>query len=208
MEKYVEIIQPVLKKYWIEVGLLTVAILLAIFSLVLAHPTSARQNRPVFTKKTASVKKELVFIDIEGAVAKPGLYKFDSQPRLKDVLEKAGSLSEKADGIYFSKNFNLAKIISDQEKIYIPSIDDVLSGPNLSNVYPSGQLALDSNQDNTHVGINTASLDELDTLPGIGQVTAQKIIDNRPYQSIDELSQKKIVKSNVYEQIKNIVTID
>jgi competence protein ComEA len=57
------------------------------------------------------------------------------------------------------------------------------------------------------VNINTASESELDTLPGVGNVTAGKIISNRPYNALDELLSKKVVNTGVFEQIKDKITI-
>lgn len=56
------------------------------------------------------------------------------------------------------------------------------------------------------ININTASSVELDLLPQIGEKTAQKIIENRPYEQIDELKTKKIVSKNLFEKIKNMIS--
>lgn len=58
------------------------------------------------------------------------------------------------------------------------------------------------------INVNTASLEQLDELPGIGKSTAQNIIQNRPYDTIEELVTKKAVKKNIYERIKDLIDIN
>ena len=74
-------------------------------------------------------------------------------------------------------------------------------------VQPAGDFTNQSTQ-STLININTASFEELDTLPGVGKVIGQKIINNRPYSSIEELQTKKIVNKSTYEKIKDLITVD
>lgn len=145
-----------------------------------------------------SIKSEMkeIFVDIEGAVQKPGVYKLNSDSRIQDVLIAAGGLSQDADRVYLEKKVNLAQKLTDGVKIYLPKISDaeVLS-----------TVKQDAGQ--TLININTASIPELDSLPGIGAVTAQKIIEGRPYGSIGELMGKKIVNSSVFEKIKEKISV-
>ena len=64
----------------------------------------------------------------------------------------------------------------------------------------------DSNQSPTIINLNTASAEELDTLPGVGAVTVNKIINGRPYSTIEDLLNKKIVNKGVFENIKGLIT--
>ena len=97
------------------------------------------------------------------------------------------------------KNINLAAKLVDGGKIYIPELK--------IEVDSQGQGAKDSQVQETKININTASIAKLDKLWGIGEATAKKIIEARPYQKIEELLEKKIVKSNVWEQIKDKITV-
>lgn len=138
-----------------------------------------------------------IFVDIEGAVVKPGVYKLKTDSRIQDVLIAAGGLSQDADRSYVEKKLNLAQRLSDGLKIYVPKISE---GNSMS------LIQQDTGQ--TLININTASIPELDSLPGIGNVTAQKIIDGRPYGAIEELLNKKAVNSSVYEKIKEKISVN
>lgn len=137
-----------------------------------------------------------IFVDIGGAVIKPGIFRFPPESRVNDLLVAAGGLAADADRDWVSQNLNLARKLTDGEKIYIPFQGKTVED---SSSLRKGESSL--------ININTASLAELDTLWGVGPVTAQKIIDNRPYAKIEDLLDKKIIKSNVYEAIKDQVSV-
>lgn len=139
-----------------------------------------------------------IMVEIAGEVVKPGVYELMAGSRVNDLLTVAGGLAEGADRSWVSRNLNLAQKLVDGAKIFIPSRETNLS--NLPNL-PSPQVL--SNK----INLNTASVAELDSLWGIGEATAQKIIAGRPYQRPEELLEKKIVKSNVWEAIKDQVTV-
>jgi len=122
-----------------------------------------------------------------------------------------------ADKNFFARNYNLARLVNDQEKIYVPATWEINSG-----IFIESQRTLDyilpaevpvnskmaqSETISNKLNLNTATVEELDSLPGIGQATAQKIIQNRPYKSIDELLIKKAVKKNIYENIKDLIEL-
>lgn len=152
-----------------------------------------------------SPPSSLIYVDVAGAVRKPGVYTFTKGARLHKAMLEAGGLSDQADLVHFSKNINQARIIEDQEKIYIPSKNEGASQEvSDSNLNPVSTTASPTQE---LVNINTASQAQLEGLPGIGKVTAEQIINNRPYTSLEELSTQKILKSNVYEQIKNSISL-
>jgi len=142
-----------------------------------------------------------VFVDVGGAVMQPGLYKLSGEGRINDALMAAGGLSQKADRDWFSKNINLAQKVSDGSKIYI-----VFKGEN--QVASGGSTgAVAGTAVTRKINVNTASATELDKLWGVGPATAEKIINGRPYSSVEELKTKKILKSNVYERIKDEISV-
>ncbi len=208
-----------IKKYLIEIFLLTLAFIITIVSLVVLIQSSKvekKENDIEISQISQSNKilNEKIFIDISGSVKNPGLYELKINSRLKNALDKAGGFDENADKNFFYRNFNLARILQDQEKIYIPSIWEVNNGYiketpiTFDFVSPVSSNINLENQNNNLIDINSADLEDLDSLPGIGKITAQKIIDNRPYQSIDELSTKKVVNKSTFEKIKNLITVE
>ncbi|MBI2012688.1 ComEA family DNA-binding protein [Candidatus Curtissbacteria bacterium] len=130
-----------------------------------------------------------IVVHVDGAVAAPGVYKLTTDSRIGDAIKAAGGFAKDAD----TAKVNLAAKIADGQKILIPKKGEAdVKG-----------LSLDGGL----ININTASEKELDTLPGIGPVTAQKIIASRPYSDSGELLSKKVVSGSVYEKIKGLITV-
>lgn len=143
-----------------------------------------------------------IFVDIEGAVENPGVYELEKDSRLENLLVAAGGLSAEADREWMAKFLNLAQKLTDGAKIYIPKIGET----SVSKDIQTGQTVAGETV-TIKVNVNTATAAELDKLWGIGPVTAAKIIDNRPYQTVEELLTRKILKSNVYEANKDKLSV-
>lgn len=160
---------------------------------------------------SAQVASKEIVVDISGAVVKPGVYKLSDGARMQDLMIIAGGLAENADRVWVDKYINLAAKLTDAQKIFIPAVGDTplqsreesakssRGTSEGSEVVAGASMGL--------VNINTASLSELDTLPGIGPVYGQNIIEHRPYSSVEELLSKGALKKSVYEKIKDKVTI-
>ncbi len=137
-------------------------------------------------------------VDIEGAVLKPGVYELTPGSRISDLLIKAGGLTAEADREWVSKNLNLAAKLTDGGKVYIPKAGETKV---------LGTAAKGGVETGSAININNATLSELDKLPGVGPVTAQKIIDGRPYQTVEELLSRKIVGQSTFEKIKGSLSV-
>ncbi|MCS7092427.1 MAG: helix-hairpin-helix domain-containing protein [Patescibacteria group bacterium] len=145
-----------------------------------------------------------IFVEVSGEVKNPGVYEMSIEDRVFEALNKAGGFTENADTAFVDKVINKAAKLVDGQKIYIPKAgkqSEVLSANN-SSVNKSDQTVSTS-----LVNINTDSLQKLDSLPGIGPTYAQRIIDQRPYSSIEELKSKKVIPNSVFEKIKDKVTV-
>lgn len=169
-------------------------ILLGYGLISLTEPTDSSEEI-IIGSTDAAVSASKIKADIEGAVVKPGVYELSSNSRIQDLVIAAGGLSQDADREWVSKNINLAAKVSDGAKLYVPKAGE--RQESTSSI--PGQANL--------ININSATSKDLDTLPGIGPATAEKIIQNRPYQTLDELLSKKVVGSKVFEDIKDKITI-
>ncbi len=138
-----------------------------------------------------------IVVEVAGAVISPGIYKFPPESRTIDAVSAAGGMAARADREWVSKNINMAKVLKDAEKIYIPSLGE------MGKIAGEGVATVRGLTD-----INKASLTELESLPGIGPVTAKKVIDGRPYKEIEQLLTHKVVNKNVFEQIRGLIKAD
>lgn len=199
LDKYI----PLLKQYYLPLGLGLVGLIFLVYGLIALLGGSSPSKDIMFeagSEATESAKVKEIIIDVSGAVLKPGVYRLAFDSRVQDALVAAGGLSEAADRAWVAKNLNLALKLKDGVKIYIPPLrSESFAGQasTVGSIYYTEGL----------ININTASEGELDTLPGIGPVTAAKIINARPYEAIEDLLNKKIVGSKVFEQIREKITV-
>ena len=140
----------------------------------------------IVKEKSESV---MLVVDIEGAVHNPGVYKLNLGSRVADVIDAAGGFTDDADIIWIDSRINRAERIVDGYKLYVPAKND-----------EKNEAAVNKTSD--VISINFAGTAELEDLPGIGEVTAGKIIQGRPYNKLTDLVERKIVTQKVYEQIK------
>ncbi len=210
MNGLIKSFQPIFERYKIEAFLLFSSLTIAIISGFIFVLSQSRENEelPILEPvKTASLTENKILVDLSGAVERADVYEISSGARLKDVLILAGGLSAEADRQFFARNFNLARVMKDQEKIYIPNTRETQNGETAEIQQSLANIETNTLGATEKISINTASLDQLDSLPGIGKVTAQKIIQNRPYQSIDEFLNKKVVGKSLFEKIKDLIQI-
>ena len=147
-----------------------------------------------------------VVIDISGEVINPGLYRLVGDVRINDALIRAGGLSAQADRDWVAKNLNLAEKLMDGQKIFICKIGDVL-GDQSRDVSQNVSTISDIKV----VRINTATIEQLDTLSGVGPSIAKKIIDYRTqnggFKNIEELKLVSGIGDKMYEKIKDDVSL-
>ena len=187
------------RPYLVSVGLLGGFLLgVGVLSAVLIANKSVSSGVEVMLVDEETRGSGEVFVDVGGAVEKPGVYSLKSDSRVNDVLVLAGGFSDKADNNWVSKNLNLAQKVVDGQKLYIPFEGESSKDAPLQS---KGTSLTDK------ININSASISNLDTLWGVGEATAKKIVEGRPYGSIDELLTRKIVKANVYEEIKDEISV-
>lgn len=156
--------------------------------------------------------EEIVVVHIIGEVNNPGVVTLPEGSRIIDAINMAGGKTEEAD---LSK-INLAYIVEDGTQIYIPRINENLNQVNLiSDGAGIGVIINDSNVEenkvDAKVNINTANKEKLETLPGIGETTAQKIIDyresNGKFKTIEDIKNVSGIGEAKYESLKDKITV-
>jgi DNA uptake protein ComE-like DNA-binding protein len=156
---------------------------------------------------TTPVEAKTIVVEVSGSVEKPGVYKLSEGARVEDLLIAGGGISADADRTWVEKYINRAAKLTDGQKLYILKTGEQTNNSSANN---SGGIKVDQGifgvSSGTLVNINTASLSELDALPGIGQVYGQSIIEHRPYSDIGELVSRGALKQGVYDKIKDLVT--
>lgn len=136
-----------------------------------------------------------IYVDIGGAVHKPGLYTLDKGARVKDGITAAGGALPDAD----MSGVNLAKKLNDEEKLYIPKQEES-SSPQMSSESTSSGV----------VSIQNGSKEELMTLPGVGEKTAEKIMEYRsahPFTKVEDLKEVPGIGEKTFESLKNNIQL-
>ncbi len=164
-------------------------------------------------------------VEVRGEVNNPGTYWISSASRLGEVIELAGGLTAKADHKYVEKQLNLSQKLKDEQKILIPTNEEKELEKLLSDYCKNDQeMAEASNNHKEDAGsstaesegtsvnkecisINHASANELQNLTGVGEKTAQLIIEGRPYSKISELTNVKGIGETTIEKLENEVCL-
>ena len=159
-------------------------------------------------EETTTMMPQNCYVDIKGEVLRPGVYEFSCESRMQEVIKKAGGFTEEAD----ETKINLAQKISDQMQIIVPNLHSKQEGGvtegnsekgNLSNTTPS-------NSKQGTVNINTATLEELQTIKGIGKKKAEAILQYRKehgaFRTKEDLLQVKGIGKKALEAIESQVT--
>jgi competence protein ComEA len=134
-----------------------------------------------------------VLVDVGGAVKNPGVFELPAGARVEDALAAAGGPSDTADLNLLT--LSRASLVTDGQKITVPQ-------PGVAPVVESASPA-----DAGCVRINAASAAALDTLPGIGEVRAQRIIEGRPFATPQALVETKILPASVFADIADLICL-
>jgi competence protein ComEA len=189
------------------------------FILTAAPPSGLTSDFPTFSPAASIPAGEMLRVEVSGAVVQPGVYELEVGSRVIDAVGAAGGWNRRVDPLRVEICLNLAAPLVDGSAIRVPTRDDsfllgitgiscgsLFAGP--GEVAASDAAAPDGTQPGQKINLNTASADELDTLPGIGPVTAQKIITSReeaPFLIVDDLLERGIVSQGVLEKIRPLV---
>ena len=156
----------------------------------------------VLAEKTeaSTTQETVIFVDIKGAVKNPGVYQMKVGDRVKDALDAAGGLTAEAD----SQKVNLAKRLEDQMVIVVPKVGEE------AEEIPAGETRKEATKEGK-VNINTATVEELKTLKGVGEKKAEAIIEyrkkNGSFQTKEDLMKVRGIGKKLFESFQErIVT--
>ncbi len=177
------------------------------------------------SEKTESIKKEksTVYVDIKGAINNPGVYEMDYDSRIIDVIKEAGDLTDQAD----TSVLNLSKKVEDEMYIIIYTKEEMKSYkekliPNKTIIKEVEKKIICPDDDNDaclkvnnssiegKININSASKEELESLPSIGSSKADKIIEYRnksKFETIEDIKKVDGIGDSLYEKIKDNIEI-
>ena len=153
-----------------------------------------------------------IVVYVEGAVVRPGLLRLPNGSRVGDAIAGAGGFSPRVDGVATAQTLNLAEPLADGAKIHVPElgappVPSALVPPSPA-VAPAGSFPATGSSG--LVDINVADGPALETLPGIGPVTASRILEARaqqPFATVDELRARGLVGEATFEKIRDLVTV-
>lgn len=147
----------------------------------------------------------VIYVHVGGAVHRPGLYEVAEGSRVFDAVEAAGGATDRAD----LDSLNLASKVKDGDKILVPHrVEPGADPPPGGAPAPAGGSAVSAGG---LINLNSATLEQLDSLPGVGPSTAQKIIDYRTqhggFRSVDELMEVPGIGPAKFAELKDKVTV-
>ena len=158
-------------------------------------------------EETTTIMPQNCYVDIKGEVLRPGVYEFSCESRMQEVIKKAGGFTEEAD----ETKINLAQKITDQMQIIVPNVhskqEDGLTEGN-SEKGSSTNTSVSNSKQGT-ININTATLEELQTIKGIGKKKAEAILQYRKehgaFRKKEDLLQVKGIGKKALEAIESQV---
>lgn len=201
----------------ITIGGICLLVVALLFYLKIEEDNSNKELSFLSTTTQTSNIKVKKYVDIKGSVKNPGVYEFKENDRVIDAIELAGGLKENAN----TSNINLSKKLESEMVIYVYSDKEIknenkiLSCDTVCNtevieVNNCVENITNKNNSSTLVNINTATIEELQTISGIGESKAQNIIDyretNGSFKSIEEIKNISGIGDALYEKIKDKIT--
>jgi competence protein ComEA len=149
-----------------------------------------------------------IAIHVIGAVPRPGLYEFPKGARVQNAIDAAGGLLVGAN----TDVLNLAALLEDGQQLDIPFMAGIQEAPLAIELPSSVTPTAVVNPNIDLININTATLEEFDSLPGIGPTTAQKIVDyrdaNGPFAAIEDIMNVSGIGPATFEDIKGLITVN
>jgi competence protein ComEA len=160
----------------------------------------ARESPGDSAQADASARPGIV-VEVVGAVRRPGVYPLPEGSRVGDAVGAAGGYTARLDAMRAAHELNLAARLNDGDQVRVPSRDDASTGAAAGSQPPTvGGI----------VHLSSATAAQLDTLPGIGPVTAAKILasrDKQPFAAVDDLRTRKLVGASTFDKLRDLIAV-
>jgi len=154
---------------------------------------------------TATATPAPLRVYVTGAVLHPDVYRLAIGSIVKDAIESAGGVTQDADLV----RINLAQELQDQQQVYVPCVGEEKPPPPVTGGEPPSSSGRAGSAGK--ININTALVEELDTLPGIGPAFAQRIVEyretNGPFQSIEEITNVSGIGDATFQKFKDRISV-
>ncbi|HLA16384.1 MAG TPA: ComEA family DNA-binding protein [Candidatus Limnocylindrales bacterium] len=188
--------------------IISIAVAVAVVLVSVRPPTGSGVGIVPIDSAEVVGADAMIVVEVEGAVAHPGVIRLADGSRVGDAIAAAGGYSPRVDVVSAEREVNLAAVLADGDRIIVPSRDGAAIGGPADAAKEPGSEAAAGTADRL-VDLNRATQAELEALPGIGPVTAGKIIaarEERPFGSASELLERKVVGKATYEKIRDLVS--
>lgn len=160
---------------------------------------------------------DFIYVDVKGSIENPGVYKLNNNSRVVDAIEASGGITEGAN----TRFINLSKKLNDGDVVVVYSNTEIENAKKDNIIYidtpcvceevKNDACYKEESNTNGKININTASLDELKTLDGIGDAKANAIIkyrmENGNFKSIEDINNVSGISESVYSKIKENITV-
>ncbi len=170
-------------------------------------PGAAGSGAPDGTQGLTGAGTDVLVVEIAGAVVRPGVFRMAVGSRVGDLIDAAGGYGPRLDAARANRELNLAARLADGDRVTVPSRDEAASST--SAAVGSGS-ASGGGPPSAAIDLNRATASELEALPGIGPVTAAKIITSReeaPFTTVDDLRTRKLVGAKTFDTLKDLVAV-
>ncbi|MGG1689686.1 helix-hairpin-helix domain-containing protein [Heyndrickxia ginsengihumi] len=217
-----------LRKYWMM--FIAVGVILAIFLVISQNKDKEVTGQAIHLSETKKsddyneisssgdesntadqleTENQDIYVDVKGAVNKPGVYKLSSNERVQDAIQDAGGFKKDAD----QNQVNLAQKVQDEMVVYVPEVGEnqlpTVHSASSSSAAEKDESSLQSR--NNLVNINTADETELQTLTGIGPSKAAAIIEYREkngfFKKVEDLKNVSGIGDKTFEKIQSSITV-
>jgi len=228
MEDFIEYLSNVFEDFdFRKLIFPTIIILLYVAGFVYLLTIIKKNNKEVIKQsqivEVTDIKndeiEEFIYVDVKGSVKKPGVYKLKKDSRVIDAVEASGGIDKDAN----TRFINLSKQLKDGDVVVVYSSSEIEKARKENIVYIETPCVCeevkndacykqdDEEVSSNKININTASIEELKTLNGIGEAKAKSIIDyrniNGTFKSIEDLKKVTGISESLFEKIKDSITV-